>query len=270
MTRSDASVVEPVAIDDYRRDGVAVLRQAFDPTWIEMIRDAMPALLEDTYDPNARVGVVDDGPTIRQCDSMWRESAPFTRFLFQSPIGPLAASVMGSRQVRLYEDLMIYTEAGAVTMARWHRDEPMWPLRGSQICSVWFSLEPVDADTGAMRFVLGSHRDPADPSRSLPSADLAPQGDADRLLVVPTDPGDAVVFHPRIRHTAYGSAADRPRRSFTVRFVGDDVRWRPRRAMYHPWMYDCGLVEGDVLDHPWFPVVAEVDIDRATTGALRG
>jgi ectoine hydroxylase-related dioxygenase (phytanoyl-CoA dioxygenase family) len=155
---------------------------------------------------------------------------------------------------------MIYTEAGAVTAARWHRDSPLWPLRGDQLTSVWFSLEPVDAETGAMRFVPGSHLDGDAAVTAMPTGDLGPDGDESRVLVVPTEPGDAVIFHPRIRHTAYGSASDRPRRSFTIRFMGDDVRWRPRRQMFHPWTYDCGLADGDVPDHPWFPLVGQGEL----------
>jgi ectoine hydroxylase-related dioxygenase (phytanoyl-CoA dioxygenase family) len=77
---------------------------------------------------------------------------------------------------------------------------------------------------------------------------------------VEAEPGDVVVFHPRVLHTAYGSAADRPRRTFTLRFMGDDVRWRPRRSMFHPWMRECGLQKHDVPDHPWFPVVARAAV----------
>ena len=271
MRTTAGSVVDGTIVDDFARDGVAVLHQAFDPGWIELVRGAMPALLEQTYDPIARVGVVDDGPAIKQRDQMWRESEPFARFLFRSPIGELAARSMGSSMVRLYEDLMIYTDAGDTIAARWHRDAPYWPLRGDQLASVWFSLEPVGPETGAMRFVRGSHLDDDVADTTTASGALAAGTDDDRVLVVPTEPGDAVVFHPRILHTAYGSAADRPRRSFTIRFMGDDIRWRTRRQMYHPWMLDCGLADGDVPDHPWFPVVGRGGpSDPDSTGASRG
>jgi hypothetical protein len=68
---------------------------------------------------------------------------------------------------------------------------------------------------------------------------------------------------PSSPHTAYGSASDRPRRTFTLRFMGEDIRWRPRTSMYHAWMRDCGLQKGDVLDHPWFPVVGRVGVQAS-------
>ena len=60
---------------------------------------------------------------------------------------------------RLYEDLLLYKAAGANGAAGWHRDAPLWPLSGRQMSSIWFSLETVTGDTGAMKFVAGSHLD---------------------------------------------------------------------------------------------------------------
>jgi ectoine hydroxylase-related dioxygenase (phytanoyl-CoA dioxygenase family) len=160
---------------------------------------------------------------------------------------------MRSRTARLYEDLLLYREAGAEASSSWHRDATYWPLRGHQLSSVWFSLESVTRETGGMRFVAASHLDPDEVATApFPDVDADPRL---RVIVIETEPGDAILFHPRILHTAYGSAPDRPRRTFTIRFTGDDVRWRPRRAFFHPWMSDCGLQKGDVLDHPGFPLV---------------
>jgi ectoine hydroxylase-related dioxygenase (phytanoyl-CoA dioxygenase family) len=188
-------------------------------------------------------------------DGIWRECEPFARFLFHSPVGGVAATVMRSSVARLYEDLLLYKEAGAHGEAGWHRDAPHWPLSGQQMLSVWFSLERVTSDTGAMKFVAGSHLDGEElvnaGSISVSESELEQR----RILTFEAEPGDVVVFHPRALHTAYGSAPDRPRRTFTLRFLGDDVRWRPRRSMFHAWMRECGLQKGDVLDHPWFPVV---------------
>jgi ectoine hydroxylase-related dioxygenase (phytanoyl-CoA dioxygenase family) len=244
-----------------RRDGVVVLPGVFDPGWIDLLRGAMDQMLQGAYDPVARAGADDAGPKVLSRDGMWRNVEAFSRFLFQSPIGDLAARLLQSREVRLYEDLLLFNGAGAVATSRWHRDSPWWPLRGDQLVTIWLSLEPVTAETGAMRFVTGSQRDPDEVALAAMVADEVATADADRVVVIETQPGDAVAFHPRILHTAYGSAVEHPRRTFTIRFMGDDIRWRPRREMYHEWMRDCGLAKGDVLDHPWFPVVGRHAVD---------
>ncbi len=253
-------VLDESLVAAFEADGAVAVRGLLEPKWIEALRDAMPEIRAACYDPSSRLGggkePGGDEPDTVQADGMWRKSETFARFLFGSPVGTTAAAAMRSDVARLYEDLLLYKKAGGRGALSWHRDSPHWPIRGNQIASVWFALEEVAADTGAMRFVVGSHLDDeemVDPNR-IGVGDGEISGRA--TMTVEAEPGDAVVFHPRVLHTAYGSAPDRPRRTFTLRFMGDDVRWRPRRAMFHPWMTDCGLAKGEVPDHPWFPVVA--------------
>lgn len=245
-------MVDSSLIEVFETDGAVGVRGVIDMEWIESLRAAMPEMLRRTYDPAERMGGA--GGRVIQSDGMWRDCEAFRRFLFDSPIGEIAASMMRSSTARLYEDLLLYKEAGAEGSSSWHRDATYWPLRGDQLSSVWFALEPVTVDTGAMRFVAGSHLDPDEVATApVPEVDADP--DRYRVVVIEAEPGDAVVFHPRILHTAYGSAPDRSRRTFTVRFMGDDIRWRPRGAYFHAWMSECGFERGDELDHPGFPVV---------------
>jgi ectoine hydroxylase-related dioxygenase (phytanoyl-CoA dioxygenase family) len=246
-------MIDQSLVDAFERDGAVAVRHFLTDEWIGTLREAMPEILESTYDPTARMTGAADGK-IRSRDGIWRDCESFARFLFLSPVGELASTVMRSTKARLYEDLLLYKEAGASGEVGWHRDAPHWPLTGVQMSSIWFSLETVASDSGAMKFVIGSHRDNDEEAQSSMSVRESELG-ARHVLTVEAEPGDVVVFHPRALHTAYGSAPDRPRRTFTLRFMGDDVRWRPRRSIFHPWMRECGLQKGDVLDHPWFPVV---------------
>lgn len=246
-------MIDRALIDTFESDGAAKVSGFLADDWIESLRDAMPVILADTYDPTVRMSGQGSG-LVRSRDGIWRDCEAFARFLFHSAVGDLASTVMRSGTARLYEDLLLYKEAGAGGQSGWHRDAPHWPLSGRQMASVWFSLESVTTDTGAMRFVAGSHLDADDVVAGSVTSSESDFGSRP-VITIETDPGDLVVFHPRALHTAYGSAPDRPRRTFTLRFLGDDVRWRPRRSMFHPWMAECGLQKGDPLDHPWFPVV---------------
>lgn len=253
--------MDPALVESYRGQGAVVVRGLFAPEWIETLRDVVEQILERTYSPASKTGEDTTSRSVAS-DGMWRWCEPFARMLFTSPIGPTAADVMGSRSLRLFEDLFLFTDAGNEG-ASWHRDSPHWPVVGSQLCSVWFSLEPVGLESGALHFVAGSHHD----GESVRSEGLAPafDPDVDRREIVgfATEPGDAVVFHPRLLHAAVGCEDDVPRRTFTIRFAGDDIRWRRRRAYYHEWMEHAGLESGDVLDHMWFPVIrGEVGVVR--------
>jgi ectoine hydroxylase-related dioxygenase (phytanoyl-CoA dioxygenase family) len=257
-------VVTQQDVDAFQRDGVVAVRGLL-VDWIEPLRAAMPELLETSYDPVKKAGY-EMAVVVRANDGMWRTNETFRRFLFESPVGEVATTVMRSAEARLYEDLLLYRQLGADGEVNWHRDAPRWPLTGTQLSSIWFSLEEVTAETGAMRFIAGSHRDGDELVSRDPRSPNETTSLGDRpVTIVEAQPGDVTVFHPRAIHTVYGSAPDRPRRSFTIRLTGDDVRFHPKPKMYHAWMHDCGLKDGDPLDHPWFPVVGR----RAATSARR-
>jgi len=241
---------------DFPGRGALVVRGLLDEGWIDVLRGVVDEILDVAATRNERLGGAAASRS-RSADGIWRTNDRFARFLEQSPLADAAGTALGSASVTLYEDLFLYTDP-SVPGAPWHRDAPHWPLMGQQICSVWLSLEPVEIDTGALHFVVGSHHDDDEVVREeAMTTEVSPEGDRE-VVGFATEPGDAIVFHPRIRHAALGAAPERPRRTFTIRMVGDDVRWRPRSSYYHPWMAESGLQRGDRLAaHPWFPVLRD-------------
>jgi hypothetical protein len=73
------------------------------------MRDVAQTMREHTQDPLARLHDTGQSQS-RESNGMWRWCEPFARLLFDSPIGMVAADAMGSRTVRLYEDLFLYTD----------------------------------------------------------------------------------------------------------------------------------------------------------------
>ena len=250
----------------FAADGAVLVPGLFDVAWLAVLRHVADEILEGTTDPTDRLSGAAQAPA-RSADGIWRDRADFARVLRRSPLTDVAAGALGSSSITLYEDLFLYTEPGQEG-APWHRDAPHWPLMGEQLAAVWFSLEPVPLDAGALHFVAGSHHD----APELVAGEAMTMGRDEagdrKVLAFATEPGDAIVFHPRILHAAKGAAPDRPRRTFTVRFAGDDIRWRPRSAYFHPWMRDAGLERGDRLDHPWFPVLRQLVAPRIADGAV--
>jgi ectoine hydroxylase-related dioxygenase (phytanoyl-CoA dioxygenase family) len=247
-------MIDAESIDQFQRDGVVALRGALDAEWLEVLEEVVPSLVEGASESLAKR---DEGtPASYSRVGMWRTSEPFARFLFRSAIGNLAATFMRSSAARLYEDLLIYKSTGGDGTTPWHRDAPFWPLSGEQLCTVWMSLDGVGRGAGALRFVSGSQHDDDEQAKARDGlfADRS-EIDESRIVTFEAEPGDLVVFHPRLLHTVESTVTTTPRRTVTLRFMGDDIRWRERKAYFHSWMADCGLVTGDPLDHPWFPLV---------------
>jgi ectoine hydroxylase-related dioxygenase (phytanoyl-CoA dioxygenase family) len=244
-------MLDEVARERFEVDGAVAVRGLLDLSWIEALRAATEELLEGGYDPTLRMRSRGDGDggSIVQSSGKWQESPTFRRFLFDSPIASTSAGLMRSSTARLYEDLFQLRPPGPGGAA-WHRDMPYWPVSGRQATNVWFTLEPVTPYTGGIHVVAGSHLHTVSEIKA-----ASEPGPSTRVLAFGCEPGDVIVFHPWALHSGFGSSPDQPRRTFTIRFLGDDVRWRPARAYYHEWMGATGLGEGDPLDHPGFPLV---------------
>lgn len=260
------------------RDGAVCVRELLDRRWLReltLIFDALKAQGTDlsSYYGDAESGKpgAGQGQTVVR-DDCWRLSPAFLRFLYESALPAAAAALLQSKCIRLYEDLLIYKSSGAEQPTPWHQDEPQWPVSGRQMVSGWFCLDPVTTHTGALRFALGTHRGPmyrptVPPERA---ADLEADAhhfeggplpnfaaDPARFVVSSFDahPGDVIFFHPRVLHAALGSDLTHPRRTFSVRFLGDDVRWLPKRSVFHEWLKNISLREGDVISGERFPLL---------------
>lgn len=108
----------------------------------------------------------------------------------------------------------------------WHYDSPMSLLEHRHL-KIGFYLEPLTADTGALRVLPASHHDPSlyrgplEPCLGFDGAIESRIGVRSEDLpswAIPTEPGDLVVWDYRLLHGAFGST--RLRRQFALNYVG--------------------------------------------------
>jgi hypothetical protein len=242
-------------VEQFQRVGGVRVSGLLGPEWIGSLLEASVRLKARSYDPVERMTSskpLTPSETL-QADEMWRDDDGFRTFLFNSPLGNACAEVTQSGPMRLYEDLFQWRAPDISGAPAWHRDSIYWPVTGHQLVNAWFPLESVTADSGAIRFVAGSHLDDDVVAKAPLDPDDPTAGR--KVEIIEADPGDVVLFHPRALHTGQGTNPDRPRRTFTIRFLGDDVRWHPKQSYYHPWMGEIGMGEGDLIVHPDFPIV---------------
>jgi ectoine hydroxylase-related dioxygenase (phytanoyl-CoA dioxygenase family) len=257
-------------VETFRRDGAVVLRRLLSDEWMGLLRRGYDDVADDVPDTNA--DLKRDGRRNLMREGNVFSSVHVARFLRESPLAGAAAAAMGSQEVRLYQDLLFVKEIGDEgSPTPWHQDLSHWPLKGWQMCSIWVSIEATAARTGAMAMVAGSHKGPLytlskgtvpaiyhDLIREEEGGPLPdPSADPARFDVryYETEPGDAVLFHPAMLHSAPGMAVTTPRRTFTFRMMGDDVRWSPRATTYQAHIRALPLREGDAVVADCFPVI---------------
>lgn len=270
------TVLTSEQIEAFERDGAVLARGLLDAGSLALLRAAFDELKASAYDLSDYYS--DGGPkregTSLVRDDNWMHSDAMRRVVLQSAIPAAAAAAMRSSTARIYEDLLIYKSPGADQPTPWHQDEPQWPLTGRQMSSAWLCLEPVTRATGALRFVAGTHRGPMHipyvpaAQRAALEADMhhftggpIPAIDADperyRVLSFDCEPGDVVLFHPRAIHGAFGAERETARRTFSIRYIGDDVRWQGKASVFHGWLNEISLKDGDKVEAERFPLAWE-------------
>ena len=67
--------------------------------------------------------------------------------------------------------------------------------------------------------------------------------------------GDAILFNFKVLHSSSGNETNTSRRAFSMRFIGDDVKYLGRVGETSPPFKGIGLKDGEVMRKDWFPIV---------------
>ncbi len=262
--------VDADLVTAYREDGAVVVRGLFSPDEVDLVTAGIERNLAE---PGPLAGVAsaatDTGRFVEDfCN--WSRIPEYEEFIRTSPAALVAGALTGSDRVRLYHDHLLVKEPGTRQRTPWHQDQPYYNVEGEQNASMWMPVDPVSRES-TLEFVAGSHRGPwlmprtflDEQAKWFPEGSLADLPDVDgdrdsfRILGWELEPGDVVFFHMLTLHAAGG--ADRRRRAFSVRFLGDDMRHAPRdwrTSPEFPGLRD-ELAAGVAMDHPLFPVLWE-------------
>ena len=164
----------------------------------------------------------------------------------------------------LYEDSVLVKEPNTAEETAFHQDLSYFHVSGEQICTVWVPLDFSSPETGAIRFVKGSHKDltPYRPNWFVSDEPL-PNTEGERVPQIPSkavaaptlSPGDLTIHHARTLHGASANrSADQSRRAISIRYCGDDARYHIREGAPLKPHHET-VSNGDILTHERCPKV---------------
>jgi len=274
----------------YAAKGAVRIEQAFAPEWLERFTAGLDQLIADIRSGKreaVRAGRTDSGakrrdavPTCEDHDGYLRmlnvlaAEPPLRAMVLDSPAPEIVAQLTGAVTLRLWMDGTFMKEGqSADTATPWHNDECTYSLVGEQCPSLWIALTDVDADNSPLTTLDGSNHDrwryhsafsPQDVGRP---SDYRPWNELLERVAAPDAPisiwaarrGDAVLLHPKTIHGSLPRTTREPGRrlGFSVRWMGDDVVWRPNvLTRLNP--YDHGhpeMHEGQPAPESLFPIV---------------
>ena len=233
----------PDTTEAFRRDGAAVLRGPF-KDWVEVLR---AGIARNMAEPSADVRIYQGQNGAGRffgdyCN--WDRIPEYKDFIFNSEASRIGRQLMGSKSVRLFHEHVLVKEAGADVPTPWHQDQPYYCVDGSKTVSLWIPLDHVPRER-TLEFVGGSHswgkffRPERFNKTALNENDgLEPVPDIDgnrsgfNILGWELEPGDAVAFNYMTLHGAPGNNSQaEQRRAFSLRLIGDDVRYARREGV---------------------------------------
>jgi len=268
--RRTAFSVSEADVEAFQRDGAICLRHLLQPEDIELLRAGLDANLAHPS-PRAKIASRPEDPGFFIEDFCnWAENEHYRRFIFDTSVAEAAGRLMRSRTVRLYHDHMLTKEPGTSQRTPWHQDQPYYNIDGRMNVSMWIPVDPVSR-ASTLELLAGSHLGPWLMPRTFmdaqakwfPEGSLTDMPDIEahrvdyRILGWALEPGDAVCFHMLTAHASAGVEANRRRRVFSVRFLGDDIRHAPRAWETSPSFpgLEQELPPGAPMDHPLFPLL---------------
>ena len=274
----------------FRRDGAVMLEGVLDESWLQVLGQGIarnlaepsPRRLDWVRDEASGEHLLFDAVTVRH-------NPFYERYMLESPIGPIAAALMGSPTALAFYVSVFIRAPGTQAPTPWHQDQTYWCVEGRQALSIWTSLDAVARGT-ELRFVRGSHRwkrplakpyfeqqrlggtQPAQPDDAMRVPDFD-GADRDRFELIgwATKPGDIVVFHGMTVHGGSGRLpATLRRRAISAQWLGEDARLVDRPGGHDPhWLPELakfGLRPGDYPGCAMCPVVnAEPTPDEPCT-----
>ena len=266
-------------INQFERDGVVLVRDAIDMSWVNRLNAVVDAQLAS---PGRWVNDGNPGAERSRFFTdryLWRDNTEINAYIFEGGSAKLASQATDSSSMRFYFDHLLVKEPDTATPTPWHQDIPYWPFMGHQICSVWLALTDCDARSSGLEFIRGSHADRTiykpevfgaredHPSawqaegEGKPVPDVEADRDAFDIVSYETRAGDALVFSAWTLHGAPGNSSTNKRRAaISTRWLGDDAVWYPHAGT------DPTVSKDDVELRPGDPVHDERVFPTAWAG----
>jgi hypothetical protein len=220
-----------------------------------------PLLADDDSDSRAGAYFIDSGIAAKLAD--------YRQLCIAGALPEIAGQLLKSQTVRFFGDQVFVKEPNTPGRTAFHQDATYFEIEGDQCCVMWVPTDPVRLENGAMMYVRGSHRDgqlykpnvfisqaplPGAEGEDLP--DIESNMDDYDIVHFDVEPGDVLVHHYRTIHGTGGNRSRyQVRRAASIRYCGDDIRFRERPWAPRQLHHTQRLRTGDPLSGPDFPVV---------------
>ena len=252
-------------INLYQNQGAILVKNIFSP-WIDSLRTGFEKVLKEPG-PHARENVKNEDGRFFEDYCNWQRISEFKKFAEESPAAQIVAEATVSKSIQLFHEHIFVKDPGTSKETPWHQDMPYYCVDGNDTGSFWIPLDPITKEN-SLKIILGSHKfskliRPTKWSNNQPwykdddnfmdMPDIT--GMENNILKTEMSLGDAILFNFKVLHSSSGNIENIPRRAFSMRFIGDDVKYIDRGGDTSPPFKGIDLNNGDKMREDWFPVI---------------
>ena len=250
-------------IKDYQKDGVLIVKDIF-KDWIKPLRKGFQKVLENPS-KHGRENVDGNNGRFFEDYCNWERIKEFKDCILNSLGAQIVAEATNSKSIQIFHEHIFIKEPGTNKETPWHQDMPYYCVNGNDTGSFWIPLDEVDKENN-LKLILGSHQwsKLIRPTKWSDNQSWYKENSCfmdlpkvkkfkNDILIPELNLGDAVLFNFKTVHSSTGNNTLKSRRAFSMRFIGDDVRYINRGGATSPPFDGINLKSGDLMREDWFP-----------------
>lgn len=238
----------------FQDDGHLVIEDLISPAQVERLRNAFE-LQASIWAQEIKASVEEYLSVVSQWTNVWEQNEAFRAQLHYARAASLAAELLGCARVRVFHDHLIVKPPQGGNTIPWHRDLPNWPIAEPRALSCWLALDDVTPESGAMRFMVGGHKEPM--TRSIDFLNESKDWGEREAEATPVAvrAGSAIFHHCLSWHTSPPNTTKRWRRAYITIFMDATCTFDPTRSDWHPMVNRVTVPAGEMFNDDVFPVL---------------
>jgi phytanoyl-CoA hydroxylase len=246
--------VTPAQHAEFHEQGHVVVHGLASPPQVQRLRHAFEAQAV-AWAAEVDATVEEYLGVVSQWTNVWEHNAVFREQLHDGRAAAIAAELIGCDKVRVFHDHLIVKPPHGGSTIPWHRDLPNWPVSEPRGVSCWLALDDVTAESGAMRFMPGGHKEPM--TRSIDFLNEAKDWGAreGEAVAVPVPAGSTIFHHCLSWHTSPPNLTGSWRRAYIVIYIDATCTYDPERAGWHPMSSRVTVPAGSAFNDDVFPIL---------------
>lgn len=188
-------------IQTLERDGVVHIKGVFDAEWVEYLRSATAAQVDEPHFW-AFAGTASKLYDYIQ-RNVWQTNKAFANFYYHSAMGHVLAQCGRTDEIRVSTDLLMVNPNKGF---KWHQDNQNGPISWEDGIRFWITMDETPKEYGAPVYLKGSHENNCVDEQAV-FVDTNMEGLEEynkQLLEFRTMPGDMLIWHPKTIHKVDG------------------------------------------------------------------